>query len=45
MLGFENNIGGNQLSFPSPTQTQVFDNRSNGYNDLSTSHMRRSAGH
>jgi hypothetical protein len=36
--------GGNKLSFPMPTQTHVFDNRSNGYGHLSTAHVRSSVG-
>jgi hypothetical protein len=32
-----------QLSFPTPTQTYVFDNRSNGYGCLGTAHMWSSA--
>jgi hypothetical protein len=43
--GLKTTSGGNQLSFSSPTQTHVFDNRSNNYNRLSTAHMWSSTGH
>jgi hypothetical protein len=30
---------GNKLSFPTPTQTHIFNNRSNGYVRFSTAHV------
>jgi hypothetical protein len=38
--GLNTKCGGNKLRFPTPTQTHVFDNRSNGYSHLSTTHVR-----
>jgi hypothetical protein len=35
---------GNKLSFLTPTQTHISDNRSNSYGHLSTDHMRSSTG-
>jgi hypothetical protein len=35
---------GNKLIFPTPTQTHIFDNRSNGYDHLGTAHVRSLAG-
>jgi hypothetical protein len=31
--------------FPAPTQTHIFDNRSNGYGHLNTANVRSLAGH
>jgi hypothetical protein len=42
--GLNTETGGSQLSFPSPTQTHVFDNRNNSYGHLSIAHMRSSTG-
>jgi hypothetical protein len=35
--------GGNQLIFPTPNQTHVFDNHSNGYGHLSIAYVQSSA--
>jgi hypothetical protein len=42
--GLNTKTGGNQLSFPTPTQTHVSDNRCNGYGRLTTAHVWSSAG-
>jgi hypothetical protein len=42
--GHNKKSGGNKLSFPTPAQTHVFGNHSNGYGRLSTAHMPSSAG-
>jgi hypothetical protein len=36
---------GKMLSFPTPTQTHIFDNHSNGYGRLITAHVRSSVGY
>jgi hypothetical protein len=43
--GLYTTTGGDQDSFLTPTQTIVFDNRSNSYGCLSTADMRSSPGH
>jgi hypothetical protein len=43
--GLSTKTAGDQLSFPTPTQTHVFDNHSNSYSCLGTAHMRSSADH
>jgi hypothetical protein len=42
LLGLNTKSGGNQLSFPMPTQAHVFAKRSNGYGRLSTAHVQSS---
>jgi hypothetical protein len=42
--GQNTKYGCNKLSFPTPTQTHIFDKRSNGYGRLNTAHMWSSVG-
>jgi hypothetical protein len=40
--GLNTSPGDNKLRLATPTQTHIFDNRSNGYDRLSIAHMRSS---